>query len=81
MLSSLIVCFCRLFQLLAEARALQQIGISIPSVANNLLAQEDRMKQFRQHLELVLEVLDSAVSQQDPLMDGLFTQINHGVKR
>ena len=73
--------FRRLFQLLSEARALQQMGVAIPSTADNLLAQEERVKQFRQHLELVLDMLDSAVADQDPLMDGLFTQINDGVKR
>ena len=57
------------------------MGVAFPNIAKDVLAQEERVKQFRQRLELVLGMLNSAVSQQDPLMDGLFTQINQGVKR
>ena len=57
------------------------MGVAIPNSVENLLEQEVRVKQFRQRLELVLETLNSALANQDPLMDGLFTEINHGVKR
>lgn len=72
---------CSLFQLLAEARALQQMGVAISVAAGNLLAQEERVKHFRQRLELALEMLDLAVSTQDPLLRGLFAEINDRVKR
>ncbi|CAH1799095.1 unnamed protein product [Owenia fusiformis] len=45
----------RVLELIQEAKWLKRLGIAIPDSAEQVLAQEQRFKQYKNHLELVLK--------------------------
>ena len=68
-------------EILAEARALKQLGVPLPDAVTTLLSQERRIKQFHQLLQQTLNELYSAVSGIDPRLRKLFKNLVEMVTR
>ena len=68
-------------EILAEAKALQQLGISLPGSVTTLLSQERRIKQFHQLLQQTLDELYTTVEGIDARMKPLFQPLVEMVTR
>jgi len=49
-----LIVFCRVLELIHEAKWLTRLGIQIPDSAVSIMQQESRFKNYKSHLELVL---------------------------
>ena len=67
-------CLCEFHSLLdvmSESKTLSMIGVPLPEVARNILAQEVRVKQFRLSLQQVLDEFHRTLTSLDPPLQSL----------
>lgn len=69
-----------MLELIQEAKWLSRLGIQIPDSAHNVLRQEARFKNYKDHLELVLKDFDSVCSGIPECFVELFTNHIDAVK-
>ena len=68
-------------EILAEGRALRQLGVPMPDSVVSILNQERRIKQFHQLLQQTLRELYSALEKIDPRLTTLFQPLVEMVTR